>query len=70
MKCRNDFKSLSVIRIVVKILTQLNKIQPNKIKKDISKQTLALIWMYLKARGKQDDENKVKFQLKVMADQM
>ena len=70
MKCRNDFKSLSVIRIVVKILTQLSKIQPNKIKKDISKQTLALIWMYLKARGKQDDENKVKFQLKVMADQM
>ena len=70
MKCRNDFKSLSVSRIVVKILTQLNKIQPNKIKKDISKQTLALIWMYLKARGKQDDENKVKFQLKVMADQM
>ena len=70
MKCRNDFKSLSVSSIVVKILTQLNKIQPNKIKKDISKQTLALIWMYLKARGKQDDENKVKFQLKVMADQM
>ena len=70
MKCRNDFKSLSVSRIVVKILTQLNKIQPNKIKKDISKQTLALIWMYLKARGKQDDENKVKFKLKVMADQM